>query len=244
MNREEAQFILSAYRPGTADEHDPQFQEALALARQDPVLGRWLAGQQELDRAFAAKIRSQPVPPDLKAQLLLARTTGVHTPRWRRPAWIAAAASVAVLLAAGWGFSRRQDARRFASFRAAVEPAVRDMTTHNDVMGLDDHQLKTWLATHRGHADFVLPSRLAAQGIAGCKVLAWQGHRVTLLCFKVGGRHSDVFVVDAADLPGLRAGPVPLYAEHNGLTTALWRQGDRIYYLAGEIPRDDLERLL
>ncbi len=34
MTSQEAKKILALYRPGTADEHDPAFAEALALARQ------------------------------------------------------------------------------------------------------------------------------------------------------------------------------------------------------------------
>ncbi len=245
MNREEAQFILSAYRPGTEDDHDPQFQAALDLVRQDQDLARWFVQQQAVDAAFARQLRSAlPVPPDLKEYLLLARRTVLPSPWWRRPAWLAAAASLALLLGSGWGYVRHTQTQRFADFRSTVEPAVMDMVTHNDVMGLDQDQLKSWLAAQQGHADYVLPSRLAGVGVAGCKVLNWQGHKVTLLCFKTGGKHADVFVVDAAELPGTAAGPVPVYAVHDGFTTALWRHEGKIYYLAGNISQYDLERLL
>ncbi|MGH7956736.1 MAG: hypothetical protein ACREH8_06965, partial [Opitutaceae bacterium] len=103
MTREEAQFILQAYRPNSEDAHDPQFADALALARQDPALGRWFADEQAMDAAFAAKLRARPTPTDLKAQLLLARATILNRPWWRQPVWLAAAASVALLLGlAGW----------------------------------------------------------------------------------------------------------------------------------------------
>ena len=50
MNRDEAMFILSAYRPGGADAHDAQFAEALDLAKQDAELAAWFAVQQDRDR--------------------------------------------------------------------------------------------------------------------------------------------------------------------------------------------------
>ena len=52
MNREEAQFILHAYRASGEDAHDPQFTDALALVRTDPGLAHWFARTQALDAAI------------------------------------------------------------------------------------------------------------------------------------------------------------------------------------------------
>src|SRR6266498_839691 len=98
MNREEARFILHAYRPNGEDAHDPQFEEALALVRTDPELAHWFAREQALDAAIARRIRSVQPPPELTNQLLLARKVIRPRPWWRKPAWIAAAAIVALLI--------------------------------------------------------------------------------------------------------------------------------------------------
>jgi hypothetical protein len=245
MNREEAQFILHAYRANGEDANDPQFEEALALVRSDPELARWFAHEQILDAAISARIHSMSPPPDLTTQLLLARKVIRPRPWWRKPAWVAAAASIALLIsAASLWLLRRSGETDFASFRATMIEASLDMTKHIDVMGLDADELKRWLIEHRGQAGFVLPPGLADKGIIGCKVLEWHGHRVTLLCLKFGGKHVDVFVVNESDLPGVSLSATPHFASEHGLTTATWRREGKIYFLAGNIPESDLKQLL
>lgn len=245
MNREEAQFILHAYRASGEDARDPQFEEALALVRNDPELARWFAREQALDAAIVERIHSVPAPPDLATQLLLARK--VIRPRawWRKPVGLAAAAVIALLIAAAsMLLVRRNGETEFASFRGTMIEASLDMSKHIDVMGLDADELKQWLAEHRGHPRFVLPPSLAEKGIMGCKVLDWHGHRVTLLCLKFGGKHVDVFVVNESDLPGVSVSATPHFGSERGMTTAAWRREGKIYFLAGNIPEPDLKQLL
>ena len=246
MNREEAQFILHAYRASGEDAHDPQFEEALALLRNDPELARWFAREQALDTAIAERIHSVPPPPDLATQLLLARK--VIRPRtwWLKPAGLAAAAAIALLIGAAslLLLLRRNGETEFASFRGTMVEASLDMRKHIDVMGLDDNELKQWLIEHRGDPGFVLPPGLADKGIMGCKVLDWHGHQVTLLCLKFGGKHVDVFVVNESDLPRVSLGAAPRFGSEQGVTTAAWRRDGKIYFLAGDIPESDLTQLL
>ena len=246
MNREEAQFILQSYRPNSADAHDPQFKEALSLVRQDPELALWFTAEQAMDRAFVAKLRAGiPAAPDLKTQLHIARTTTNRVRWWRAPAWLAAAAAIALLFSLGaWLLHQKAGEAHFTDFRALTAQAVFDMSHHIDVMGLDDPQLKQWLTEHRGAADFVLPPKLAEKGVMGCRVMDWRGHNVTLLCFKFAGKHADVFVVDESALAGLSLSTVPLYASSDALTTATWRSGGKIYHLAGNLSKSDIEQLL
>jgi hypothetical protein len=245
MNREEAQFILHAYRASGEDAHDPQFEEALALVRNDPELARWFAREQALDTAIAERIHCVPLPPDLTTQLLLGRKVICPRPWWRKPAWIAAAASVALLIsAASLLWLHRNAETDFASFRGTMIEASLDMKKHIDVMGLDADELKQWLIENHGHPGFVLPPVLASKGIMGCKVLEWHGHRVTLLCLKFGGKHVDIFVVNESDLPRVSVGAAPVFASERGMTTARWRREGKIYFLAGNIPESELKQLL
>lgn len=246
MNREEAQFILGAYRPNSADAHDPLFREALDLAQRDPVLSRWFAEQQALDLAFSAKIRGRPIPADLRSQLLLARTTarrgGVG---WPRPLWLAAAACfvIGLLLASRWLRPARPVAD-FAAFRTAMAEVASDMSAHADVWGLDAAGYRQWLTEHQGAADFVLPATLAEKGIAACKIVGWQDRKVTMLCLKFGGQHLDVFVVDAADLPGVALGAAPRFFADAGHASAAWQRDGKIYLVAGTLPKAELQQLL
>lgn len=245
MNREEAQFILHAYRASGEDAADSQFTDALALVRTDPELAHWFAREQALDAAIAERIRSVLPPPELTNQLLLARKVIRPRPWWRKPVSLAAAASLVLLIsAASLWFLRRSGETELASFRATMIEAYLDMSKHIDVMGLDADELKRWLTEHGGDPRFALPPNLADKGIIGCKVLEWHGHRVTLLCLKFGGKHVDVFVANASDLPRVSLGPAPRFGSERGLTTAAWRRDGKIYFLAGNIPESDLKQLL
>lgn len=245
MNREEAQFILGAYRPNGDDAHDPQFHEALELARADPVLARWFAEKQALDRVFSARIRSQPVSPELKAQLLLARTTVRRRAAWRQPAWLAAAACFALFaVVAGMWLRPREKPTDFAAFRAAMAAAASDMRAHADVWGLDLAGYRKWLTDQGGASGFVLPASLADHGIAACKIVDWQGRKVTMLCLKSGGRHVDLFVVNASELPGVRLGAAPQLFADAGVTSAAWQRDGNIYLIAGTMPSTELRQLL
>ncbi|MEO5958651.1 MAG: hypothetical protein ABIZ49_02140 [Opitutaceae bacterium] len=245
MNREEAQFILQAYRPSSEDAHDPQFAEALALARQDPVLARWFVEEQAMDADFAAKLRARSIPSDLKSQLLLARATIARRSWWRQPVWLAAAASVTLLLVLGsWRFRSGRGEAQLGEFRDAMAKAALDMNGHVAAFGMDAPRLKQWLTAHRGHPDFVLPPKLAEQGVMGCKIVEWQGHRVTLLCLKFDGGHADIFVANAADLPGAVLDDAPRFAAAGPLTTATWQRDGKIYHLAGNFSTERLKQLL
>jgi hypothetical protein len=245
MTREEAQFILGACRPGGEDAHDPQIQEALALARRDPELARWLAEEQALDRALSAKLRSRPVPPDLAPQLLLVRATVRRAPRRLRAAWLAAAAAVAVLLAVGALLrTPRAVGGEFGDFRTAMMKWEPEFGGHADIWGLDTAGYRAWLASHKGDPDFVLPPGLADKRISACKVIAWRGRQVTMLCLKFGDRHVDLFVVDAASLPGHALGAAPASFALGAVQSAAWQRDGKIYLLAGEVPANELRAFL
>ena len=162
MNRDEAQFILRAYRANSEDACDAQFEPALAQAKRDPELAQWLAEELAFDAVFAGKIRSAiPVPPDLRRQLLLARTTAQGTP-WGRRGWSALAASMAILIgAAGTLWQRTATLTEMRQFRAAMVQASMDTNGHSDVKGIGVEELRRWLVSNGGEQEYVLPAELA-----------------------------------------------------------------------------------
>ena len=245
MNREEAKFILRAYRVDGQDAHDPQFREALAMLNHDRELARWFAREQALDSRIAARFRSFPVPSELKSQLLAARKLAPPPRRWWMPAWISAAAVVALGTALGTLWLTTMGSRRFDQFRNAMAQAALEREHHVSVMNLDLAKARQWLAEHGGRLEFPLPAGLRDQPKVGCRIVEWRGCKVSLLCFQLnGGKHVDLFVIAETDLPGLLRLSTPQFATQGDLTTASWRQEGYLYVMAGQGSKADLERLL
>ncbi len=67
MNLDEAREILSACR--IEDAEDPLFTPALAFARREPELARWLAAERARDALLRRHLQAVPVPRMLRAAL-------------------------------------------------------------------------------------------------------------------------------------------------------------------------------
>lgn len=142
MNRQEAQFILQAYRPGGEDAADPRFREALELVQRDPELARWFAHEQTLDARLSTRLRAllQP-PPFLKAQLLAQRKAvrpAFGWSLWRRPLWqLAAVACVFLLLALVVFWERPKSSGDFPDYLAEMTDVVSHRLERLDFMARD-----------------------------------------------------------------------------------------------------------
>jgi len=235
MNNSEARLILQAYRPGGEDASDPTMAAALTQARQDPELQAWLAAEQALDLRLQGKLRAElAVPSDLKASLLALPQLDRKKSRWRQPAWLALAAAVALLLGLSAVWLRPAGPAPLDSFRQAMVGYSLQTHEHVAFKAPALAEIQRWLQSQAMNADFVLPSGLRGRPANGCKVVDWQGRKVALICFTLaGGQHVDLFVLDAAALPGLVPGGGPKFAQAGAEMTAAWTQGGRVYLLAG-----------
>ena len=213
MNNDEAKFILRAYRPGGQDAADPQFAEALAQARRDPGMARWLAEETGLDAAIAKKLNSLPVPAHLKASILAGRKIVPlrPVPWWRRSLHPAATAAALALTLATIGYLALHEPPEpkadFACFThditdylgkgyGVLPRHVQLVTTDASYFGamtyrmnyrspnLDD--IRRWLAQNGGHGDFISPDGLKKPLNLGCGVMDWRGKRITLIAFQTG----------------------------------------------------------
>src|SRR5688572_3402132 len=94
--------ILSRYRPGVAaDKNDPEVQEALKAAAQDPKLANWLETHHHFQEEMQTQFRSIPVPADLKESILKAKPP-IRLRPW--PQYLALAAAIIFLSAGLWFF--------------------------------------------------------------------------------------------------------------------------------------------
>ncbi len=241
MNRDEAKTILLLYRPGTADAGDPEIAAALALARQDPELTRWLVEHCARQEAVRAGFRKITAPAGLKEQIISEQAAHEKRLFWRRPAVLAAAAVVMVLvaLASFWLQPRRND-NTFAILRSrmvgvALRGYVMDLATNNP------SQIQAYFARNQSPADYVLPAPLAKTAVTGCAIESWQGAKVSMICFRTGkplppGQQSDLwlFVIDRFALKNAPPMGTRQFVQVNKLMTVTWTQGDKLYVLGTE----------
>jgi hypothetical protein len=243
MNRQEAKFILSAYRPGGQDASDPQFQEALALAKADPELGMWFAEELERDAEISRKLNSIQAPAGLRSNILagqkMSRPEGIA-----RRAWLAWAACLVALLSGLMFWMQRPAQAEFALFEREMTGFVTQQLDHLDYHTEDIMEIKDWLARHGAHDDFILPAGLASVPGLGCRVLDWRGNAVTLVCFRRGSEEAHLLVLDRN---AVRNAPQPgdtQFGQSGFWTTASWSRGEKVYMLTAKGDRESVARFL
>ena len=245
MTREEVRTILAVLRSGEHDAADPLFAEALQHAASDPELARWFAEEQEFDQAFAAKLQETPIPPDLRARVLAAATRRSEN-QW---VWIGRAilAAAAIVLLALLLNPVRQPGHILDQFRGEMISFVK-LTPPLEVETADLDRIQDFLRRTQAPtpAEATIPPGLKALAPAGCRVLSFRGHKVTLICFKrEDGRVAHLFVVERAALPRLPGPSEAIVAAEEGeWITAAWQEGDKAYVVAAQGERTLIRRFL
>jgi hypothetical protein len=255
VTQQEAKELLSVYRPGTADDHDPDFAEALALARRDAGLARWFENHCAVQQALRSSFRQITVPEGLKEQIISERRSWENRQRWRRPAMlVAVAAAIALLISVAALWLRPgapvEDKANLTTFRSRMVSAV----LRQYAMSLETNdltQIRAHLAQNESPADYVLTKALDKTSATGCGVLGWQGKPVSMVCFHSGkplppGEKTDIFlfVVDRNAVEDAPSGAAPQIAKVNRLVTASWTQGQKLYVLAVEGDEAEIRRYL
>ncbi len=248
MNNQEARLILQAYRPGGQDASDPLVAEALEQARRDPELQKWLATEQGIDLRIQNKLRKAIVPPpELKANLLALQKISRRESHWSRPMWLAAAATVMLLvgLATAWFHIQNIHEAQLDSFRKAM--VSYSMREHGHIVyeASDPMKIQQWLQGRGLKTELDLPAGLQGKPAEGCRVVDWNGQKVALICFVLAdGNHVDVFVMDHFDFPGLSASSTPRFAQAGALMTVTWTKNNQVYLLTGGGDKSLLQKLL
>jgi hypothetical protein len=247
MSNDEAKFLLSAYRPGGRDAGDPAMGAALDQAKRDPALAEWFQRQQTHDAAVAAKLRQIAAPVGLREAILAgaraSESAGSEPARARRrgPIWLAAAASVAILLsiAAWWRFAPVEGAS-FEEFAVNFVSRGFRLQKHS----ADVAVLTSWLAGQHGPLPQTIPAEFSRLRALGCRTLEFQGRQVSLVCFERGGKEYHVFVARRSDLPGGEELPRPLLLDRGKLVAATWTDAHNRYVLVSDASADAVKRLL
>lgn len=247
MNNEQAKLILQAYRPGGQDANDPRFREALEQAQRDPELARWFANEQALDSRISTKVKASIKPPaHLKSQLLAQRKIVRPVAWWRMPAWqLAAAASLTLLVTLGVLWFKPSDQVQFAAYRNKMAEFAANKLDRLDLMSRDVAEVRRWLAQKESHGDLVLPAGLDGRPSLGCRLLDWNGHKVSLICFELENKQvAHLLVVDSATFKDAST-ESPVFKQVGNVATASWSRGGKTYVVASKEARlTDLRKLL
>lgn len=236
MDSQQARDILLRYRPGTADDDDPDVREALECARNDPELGRWLEEHRARQSQIRARLKQIPVPRDLRREILDAAARQKVIVRWQRPAFRAWAAAAAIILVAGVIFWWTKPAPYdFATYRQNVVGRFIRMYPPMDMETNNLAAIRQYLDQHRGHGDYALPAGLQNVTSTGCKIFSSRSKHVSLICFASTNR-TDLyfFVINRSDVSNPPPQDAPQIARIGSWTSASWSKGDKTYILAGD----------
>jgi hypothetical protein len=155
----------------------------------------------------------------------------------RRTNWtfvIGLATTAAVVLLAfvfAWTKTMRP-AASFADYRDEMVSFVK-VAPNLEMQSKRLSELMDYLDKARAPSRFAIPEKVRDMEPAGCRVLRFHGHDVTLICFwRKDGRLLHLFVTDRGAFPQLPGSQRPEFAAQQGWMTAAWSEGDHAYLIA------------
>jgi len=245
MNSQQSKEVLLRYRPGTADDRDPEVRAALEQAARDPELAAWLEEHGRFQQQVRERFRGLAVPEGLREQIVSEKQARLSL--WRSPRRLAVGALAALVLVVGFAFFALRDTdeeNRFATFRSRmVKTALRGYAM--DMETRDAAAIRDYLGTRQAPADWNSSPGLDAAPLLGCAVLTWRGTPASMICYGSGERPELwLFVVDSGSLPDAPAESGLVISKVNRLNTVSWTRNGRTHVLAGEADETELLRLL
>lgn len=244
MTNDESKFILQSYRHNGADADDPVFGDALEQARRDPELSKWLADETKLDAAISRKLKSVAVPTELKSNILAGGKI-VKPAIWWKHSWLAAAAAIALLVSVAGFWLKSSSQPQFAAFRDTMIQHSQEDAEHVTLASGDLPSIQRWFTEHGMKGNFDLPVALSNQSVHGCRMVDWKGQKVGVICVMLNGKnHTDLFVMDRTQFRNFNPSATPRFDQVDDVATATWNRGDKIYLLAGKVPRETMLKFL
>jgi hypothetical protein len=258
VNHDEVKQILLLYRPGSNDAEDPEVAEALALAQGDPELSRWLAAHNARQTALREKLRQIPVLAGLKEQIVSeqAAKSKAASRRGKIVGLAAVAAILIALLALAHSFlhfggaANGQVVNTLDNYKGKMTAATTGGYSM-DMLSTDAGRIQAYLDGAQAPSDYVLPAGMQKVAMTGCAVEHWQNAKAAMICFRSGkplahDQYGDLwlFVVDRAAVKDAPEMAAPQFAEVNGLMTATWTQGNKLYLLGIQGDESDIKKYL
>jgi len=246
MNNHEAQFVLNAYRPNGQDAADPQFSDALAQARRDPMLQQWFTDSIAFDKAITEKLCSVEVPAGLRESILAGGRVSRPAP-WLRPLHKLAIAAAILLCAIVGSLIHEISKPRLAGWQTEALDVISSLVNGKsrfDFQSHDSAQLVAWLADNHAMSPTKIPHRLMGLQSLGCKTFAWNGSDVSVICFVNDGREVHLVMTKASALANRTLRSEPQMVQRGQWATATWRSGEMVYMLVSGGSPDELRSYL
>jgi hypothetical protein len=242
MDKKEAEFVLSAYRPNGKDADDSQISTALKMADCDPHLKSWFESEVRQDQIIADKLKELQPPSNLRAQILAGMRMAASRPWWHRPPVMAIAASLIVVFGLIFSWNRPAYDSDFAEFRAnAVSYSAGFISL--DFLSDDLPTMAGWLKDKKAPAVTDLAGRLGSMPGIGCRTMNWHGKTISLICLQ-GDTVFHVFVVNRDGVSDMPESNEPLFSEMKGRTVVSWKDPERVYIMVTKASADEVRALL
>ena len=234
MTPEQVKEILSAYRPGTEDDADPTFIEALKVARADAELRVWLSESVAFDNAMRSRLTEVIVPTGLRDTILAQRKIIRPAPWWnpRLTGWQVGAAAAVIVAIGVTALFLGEKPQTFAEFRREIADQSWGPRPHVEAKAASLNDVREFLSSRGLSTNFAVPSTLAQSKVRGCSLMHWRGHQVPVLCFNSQGQHLHLVVVDRYLFPDAPS-TVPETDHWQAWRTASWSKDDHSYVLTG-----------
>ncbi len=233
---------MSAYRPNGADAQDPIFRKALEQIGSDPEFAKWFKEEREFDQIIFEKLNSVQPPSDLKPAILAGvLTTALHRERFQYR-WLALAAILLISCLILGKFNFPHPANQFDSFQSdmlALFHPLPDLDLSTDSF----QQTQEFLKANAAPTAPNVPEELRTKQTAGCKVLQWRGHMVSLTCFELpNGHFLHLFVVNKEAFAN---SPIPHGFQKNGDWHILFSESDGMVLMwLSRAPMNQLQMLV
>lgn len=258
MTIEEAKEVLLPYRHGTSDAEDPQIAEALALAKQDADLARWLEAHCARQYVLSEKFR-RITPPDGLLQQIISehRATQRRSIFERNPRLTALVCTLALLISLlvatnpseWWRAFQGPDTQLVAYQQSMAGIAISPYTMATAAN--DAEHIRAYLKQNNAPSDFVLNEALKLTPMTGCAVENWNGTKVSMICFHSHPENSNtnasdlwLFVANRSSISDAPNATHPQVQQVNSLIVATWVDGDRLYMLARQGDLEGLKKFL
>ena len=242
MDKKEAKFVLSAYRPNGKDAGDSQISAALEMVNCDPDLKSWFKSEVRQDQIIADKLKQLRPPSGLRTQILAGMKMVESPPWWRRSPVMALAASLIVVSGLIFSWTRPAYDSDFAEFRAnAVSYSAGFISL--DFLADDLPTMAGWLKEKEAPAVTDLAGQLESMPGIGCRTMSWHGKTISLICLQ-GDTVYHVFVVNCDEVSDMPESSEPRFSEMKGRTVVSWKDAERVYIMVTKASADEVRALL